>query len=392
MQTNSAGSHILIAMSDTPVPFLDLVDLHAPLKREFMAVFEQAVDGALFVGGPELPQFESEFAEYCGTTHAVGTSSGTSALRLAIKAAGFGHGDRIVTVANSFIATTESINEAAASFDLIDVDPETALMDPNRLEDWLKHRFDSGDRTMRPKAVVPVHLYGQCAEMDPINALAKKYDLMVFEDAAQAHGATYHGRPAGSLGDAASFSFYPGKNLGAFGEGGAVTTRDSKLAERVKMLRNHGQAEKYYHDIVGTNARLDGIQAAMLRIKLKHLDTWNDRRRAVAAMYDAAFEPLEWITPARVLPHNRSCYHLYVIHVADREALGAYLTEHGIGNMLHYPLPLHLQKAYAKFNYKAGDFPVAERLCRELISLPMHSQLNDEQVNRVIHVVRAFGG
>lgn len=379
-------------MSDTPVPFLDLISLHAPLKGEFEQAFSQAVDNAWFVGGPELPAFEGDFAAYCGTKHAIGVSSGTAALRLAIKAAGLGHGDRAVTVANSFIATTESINEAAASFDLVDVDADTALMDPNRLADLLKQRFDAGDKAMRPKAVVPVHLYGQCAEMDAINELAQRYELMVFEDAAQAHGSAYYDRPAGSLGLAGSFSFYPGKNLGAFGEGGAVTTDDDALAERVKMLRNHGQAEKYYHDIIGTNARLDGLQAAMLRIKLRHLDAWNRRRREVAARFDAGLADLDWVRPAKVLPHNRSSYHLYVIHVPDRDALGAHLNQRNVGNMYHYPMPLHLQKAYAKHGYREGDFPVSEKLCRELISLPMHSQLTDEHVSAVIEAVRAFGG
>jgi dTDP-4-amino-4,6-dideoxygalactose transaminase len=366
------------------VPFLNLVKQHAPLKKELLQIFSDALDSAAFIGGPNVTSFEAEFARFVGTEHSVGVANGTCALRFALLAMGIGKGDRVVTVPNTFIATTEAISQTGAEFDFVDVERETSLMDPNRLEDLLK--------TKKVTAVVPVHLYGQCADMDAIQSLAKKYGFKILEDAAQAHGATYKGRTAGTMGDAAGFSFYPGKNLGACGEAGAVTTSSREIAARIQMLREHGQAAKYYHDVEGYNGRLDAIQAGFLRVKLRHLADWNEKRRTLAKIYDEAFAGVRWLTPVKILPHNISSYHLYVIHVADRDKLQTHLKDRGIATGLHYPLPLHLQKCYEPRGWKKGAFPISEKLGSELVSLPMAAELEVEDVRYVAEAVTQFTG
>lgn len=371
------------------IPFLDLAAQHAELKEEFVRVFERALESSAFAGGPMTAAFESEYAEYTGTCFAAGVGSGTDALRFALLAMGIGPGCRVATVPNTFIATTEAISQAGAEIDFVDIDPETSLMDPNRLADFLKARFDDAPKEKRPAAIIPVHLYGQCADMDPIMELARRYELKVLEDAAQAHGAEYKGKKAGTLADAAAFSFYPGKNLGAFGEAGAVTTNDPAIDEKVRVLRDHGQKSRYRHVVEGYNGRMDGIQAGVLSVKLKYLDKWNAARRKAADFLDGEFEKVEEIRPVKILPFNITNRHLYVIQAPNRDRLAARLAEKGIATGMHYPVPLHLQECYSNLGFSEGDFPNAERAARELLSLPMFPTLSEEQIVRIVEVVKA---
>jgi len=368
----------------TEIPFLDLAAQHRALKREILEVVSEALDSAAFVGGAQVAAFEEEFARFTGSPFAVGLANGTDALRLALLALGVGPGDHVVTVPNTFIATTEAISQVGAQIEFVDVDRASALMDPGRLEDHLKR---SGPA---PKAIIPVHLYGQCADMGALMALARKRGVLVLEDAAQAHGSTQDGRTAGTFGDAAAFSFYPGKNLGACGEAGAATTADAGVAAKLRMLRDHGQEAKYQHPIEGYNARLDAMQAGILRVKLRRLREWNSARRAVAAVYDTGFTGLDWVEPVRIRRGNVSCMHLYVIHVAERDALQAHLKSRGIATGLHYPVPLHLQPAYAYLGLKRGSFPNAEWSASRLLSLPMYPELGADGARRVIDAVASF--
>jgi dTDP-4-amino-4,6-dideoxygalactose transaminase len=386
------------------IPFLDLVTPHVELEQELTDVFRRVMLTAGFVGGPVVEEFEKAFAALCNVSHCVGVSSGTDALRFAIMACGVKPGDVVLTVPNTFIATTEAITQAGALPEFIDVDEHTYNMSVEMLQQFLERQCklnNSGKlislRSGRPvTALVPVHLYGQMADMDSILDLAGQYGLHVIEDACQAHGAEYFSKKlnrwmkAGSMGRAAAFSFYPGKNLGACGEGGGVTTNDADLAGRIKSLRDHGQVKKYFHDMEGYNGRLDALQAGFLHAKLPHLAEWNARRRALAAEYNrllasdgAIILPLEpcW---------SRAVYHLYVIRTKDRDEMMNHLKNAGIGTGLHYPVPLHLQKAYESLNYSQGDFPVAESAATEIISLPMFPQLTVEQQQRIVEQVRAF--
>lgn len=372
------------------IPFLDLKTPHRELKDELLAVVSEALDNAAFVGGQNLTQFESDFAAFTGASDAVGVASGTDALLLALVAMGIGRGSKVITVPNTFIATCEAISQAGAEIAFVDVDPETCLIDPDRLEDFLKEAFAKNAEGSRPAAIIPVHLYGQCADMDAILELAGRYGLKVLEDAAQAHGASYKGRYAGSLADAAAFSFYPGKNLGACGEGGAVTTSDPTIAQKVRMLRDHGQKKKYEHEIEGYNGRLDAIQAGFLNVKLRHLAPWNAQRRAIAERYDDAFGSIAAVRPVKVSADNIPARHLYVIHTERRDALANHLNKMGIGTGLHYPIPLHLQACYESLGYRAGQFPAAEKSAAELISLPLFPGMTDEQTDYVIDGVATF--
>jgi dTDP-4-amino-4,6-dideoxygalactose transaminase len=372
------------------VPFLDLVAQHRPLRDELLQAFGEALDAAAFASGARVAAFEREFADYVGCRHVVALSNGTEALRLAMLGMGVAPGDTVLTVPNTFIATTEAISQAGARFAFVDVDPATCLMDPARLEDYLKRAFDRG-AAPRPKAILPVHLYGQCADMEAIMALAARYDLGVLEDAAQAHGAKRNGRGAGTFGTAAAFSFYPGKNLGACGEAGAVGTDDDRVAERVRMLRDHGQRQKYLHALEGCNARMDELQACALRIKLRHLDAWNDARRRWAAIYNAALAG-SGAEPVAIAAGNVSNYHLYVVHAANRDALKDRLAAAGIGSGLHYPVPLHLQECYASLGEAAGAYPNAERSAARLLSLPMYPELGEERARHVAESVLRLAG
>jgi dTDP-4-amino-4,6-dideoxygalactose transaminase len=381
------------------IPFLDLVTPHAELETELIGVFREALRTAGFIGGPMVENFEQEFAAFCETKHCVGVNSGTDALRFALRAAGVGSGHAVVTVPNTFIATTEAISQAGAIPIFIDIDEKTYNMDVVRLEEYLKscevHPGSGEVRDRRTgaiiKAIVPVHLYGQMVDMDAVLELADRYKLIVIEDACQAHGAEYFSqkqnawKKAGSMGHAAAFSFYPGKNLGACGEAGAVTTNDEKLANTVKMIRDHGQSRKYYHDIEGYNGRLDSIQAGILLVKLKHLAEWNAARVAHAARYREMFgvSTSNLVLPYE-LPSTRPVYHLYVIRVQDREGLKTALAGAGIGTAIHYPVPLHLQVAYENSGYKRGNFPVTERVASEILSLPMFPGLSNEDQARVV--------
>jgi dTDP-4-amino-4,6-dideoxygalactose transaminase len=388
------------------IPFVDLVTLHRELGAELLDVCKRVIETAGFIGGPEVEGFEREFAQYCDAKHCVGVNSGTDALRFALTAAGVQPGDIVLTVSHTFIATTEAISQAGARPDFVDIDGRTYLMDPAKLRQYLESFgvFDKATgrfihRTLgKPiTAVVPVHLYGQMADMDPILELASEYKLMVIEDACQAHGAEYFSKKqnrwlkAGSVGRAAAFSFYPGKNLGACGEGGAITTDDEGLARKAAMLRDHGQSKKYYHDVEGYNGRLDSIQAGMLRVKLKHLTKWNEQRRASARVYDELLKPM---AGSVVLPYesreSKSVYHLFVVRTPFRDELQKHLSEAGVGTGIHYPIPVHLQTAYASYGWKKGDFPVTEGVAQQILSLPMFAGLETSQQERVADVVADF--
>jgi dTDP-4-amino-4,6-dideoxygalactose transaminase len=389
------------------IPFLDLVTPHAELEAELTDVLQKTLRTAGFIGGPMVEEFETAFAKFCESEYAVGVNSGTDALRFALAACGVKAGDVVVTVPNTFIATTEAISQVGALPEFVDVDERTYNLDPARLRQYLEDRcsVDASGRLIsrrsgRPvTAVVPVHLYGQTADMDPILDLAARYNLIVIEDACQAHGAEYFSRrhnrwmKAGSMGRAAAFSFYPGKNLGACGEAGAATTSDPEIAHAMKMLRDHGQAKKYYHDMEGYNGRLDAIQAGFLQVKLGHLNKWNARRRECAAEYNRLLTAADCgIDPVFEPAYSRAVYHLYVVRSLDREGLMNQLKKAGIGTAIHYPIALHLQHAYRSLNYCGGDFPVAERAASEILSLPMFPHLTAEQQSRIVNEIRNFTG
>ncbi len=389
--------------SRSEVPFLDLVTPHLELEEELVAIFRSALKTAGFIGGPMVETFEEDFAKFCGTKHCIGVGSGTDALRFAMIAAGIAPGDIVVTVPNTFIATTEAISQAGAIPDFVDVFESTCNMKPEKLREYLETRCVEKSRKLyhrekgRPvSAVVPVHLYGQPADMDPILDLARKYDLQVIEDACQAHGAEYFSKRAntwkraGSMGVAAAFSFYPGKNLGACGEAGAVTTDDPALTARVRMLRDHGQAKKYYHDVEGWNGRLDAIQAGILQVKLKRLPEWNEKRSECAALYNKLLGNVRGVTVPTIGSNVRPAWHLYVIQTDGRDALQKHLAESGVSTGLHYPVPLHLQKSYRAMNLGTGSFPAAEAAASRILSLPMGPTLSKFQVERVSELIRRF--
>jgi dTDP-4-amino-4,6-dideoxygalactose transaminase len=388
------------------ISFLDLITPHVELEAEFTAVFQQVLRTAMFIGGPAVEQFEKEFAAFCDARFAIGVGSGTDAVRFALMAAGIREGDSVLTVPNTFIATTEAIGQVGAIPEFVDVDHRTYNMSASALRRYLETECDPdrrtglriSRRTGRPvAAVVPVHLYGQMADMDPILGIAEDHNLVVVEDACQAHGAQYFSKrentwkKAGSMGAAAAFSFYPGKNLGACGEGGAVTTNSEDVARAIKMIRDHGQAKKYYHDIEGYNGRLDALQAGLLRVKLRHLAKWNEQRRGCAAVYGQALAPFsESVTLPTEPSWSRGVYHLYVIQLSDREGLQAHLNTKKIGTGIHYPIPLHLQKAYRGLGYRAGDFPVTESAANRILSLPMYAQLRLDQQEKVAQSIGEF--
>jgi dTDP-4-amino-4,6-dideoxygalactose transaminase len=387
------------------IPFLDLVTMHRELEPELTGVFKHALDTAGFISGPVVEQFEKAFAEFCGAKFCVGVNSGTDALRFALSAGGVRPGDVVITVPHTFIATTEAISQAGAEPRFVDIDEHTYNMDPARVRAYVENSctFDGRlevlieNKTGKPvTAIVPVHLYGQMADMDALLEIAAKYNLIVIEDACQAHGAQYFSKKenrwqtAGSIGKAAAFSFYPGKNLGACGEAGAITTNDEELAKKVRMLRDHGQSRKYYHDMEGYNGRLDSIQAGILAVKLRYLAEWNRKRQEAARRYDELLSSVDGVIKPYCPDWARAIYHLYVIRVRDREALQKRLAEANIGTGIHYPVPLHLQKAYAGLGYSKGDFPVTERIVSEIVSLPMFPSLGAEQQSQVVDEVSCF--
>jgi dTDP-4-amino-4,6-dideoxygalactose transaminase len=367
------------------VPFIDLRAQFKQIEEEVLRMVKTAMENGAFVGGPQVSSFEEEFAGFCNSRFCVGVSSGTDALRFALLAAGVGPGDGVVTVPNTFIATTEAVSQVGARPLFVDVLPDTYNMDPDRLASCLRSHS-----APRPRAVIPVHLYGQPAPMDPIMEIARAWDLIVIEDACQAHGAVYRGRKAGAMGLAGCFSFYPGKNLGAFGEAGAVVTNDEAVAGKIRMIRDHGQARKYHHEVEGYNGRLDAIQAGVLRIKLKRLEAWNEARRTHAERYDTLLSGTPGVTTPFRSEETLPVFHLYVILAENRDELQAYLAERNVGTGLHYPLPLHLQKAYARLGYPEGAFPVTENLAGRLLSLPMYPELTEDQIEYVADCVKEF--
>lgn len=360
------------------VPFVDLSAQYAQIESDVEHALKRVLQQTSFILGEEVSLFEEEFAAYCGVDCAVGVDSGTSALELLLRAYGIGPGDEVITVANTFIATTLAISYVGARPVLVDADPQTYTIDVTAIESAI---------TPRTCAVIPVHLYGQPANMDAITAIAERHNLVVIEDACQAHGAWYKGRRVGSLGHAAAFSFYPGKNLGAYGDGGLIVTNDSHIANSIRALRNYGSVQKYHHPVLGYNRRLDTLQAAVLRIKLRHLDTWNAARRSHAEQYNARLCKRELSLPT-IAEHATSVYHLYVIRVPDmRGALQSSLQTRGIATGIHYPVPIHLQPAYEHLGYAAGDFPVTEFFAEQILSLPMYAELSPEQLDCVITAV-----
>jgi dTDP-4-amino-4,6-dideoxygalactose transaminase len=361
------------------VPFLDLSTHHAPLRGEFRAAIEEVIESGAFAGGPFVARFEENFAAYCNCRHALGVGSGTEALWLALLALGVGPGDEVVTVPSTFMATAEAITYCGAKLVFVDIDERTYTMDPAGLEEAI---------TIQTKAIIPVHLFGQPADMDPILEIARTHGLFVIEDAAQAHGAEYKGRRVGSLGDAGCFSFYPGKNLGALGEAGAVVTNNDELQEKIRILRDHGQIRKYHHTMIGWNCRMDGIQAAVLGIKLRHLEKGNELRRSHAAQYDRAFEPLEEVVTPYEDPYVRHVYHIYAVRVRERDEVIRRLAKTGIACGIHYPVPIHLQEAYQNLGYEEGAFPIAEQAAKEFVSLPMFPELTPAQIELVVEGVK----
>ena len=363
------------------VPFLDLKIQYKGIKDEVHAAINEVIENTAFAGGPFVAKFEQEFAKFCNSKHAIGVGNGTDALWLSLIALGIGQGDEVITVPNTFIATTEAISLAGAIPVFVDVEDKTNNMNPALIEAAI---------TKKTKAIIPVHLFGQTADMDPILAVAKKHGLYVVEDACQAHGAEYKGKKAGSMGSTGCFSFYPGKNLGAYGEGGAIVTNDDELAAKMRMFRDHGQAKKYYHAIIGWNARLDGIQGAVLSVKLKYLSAWNDARRKHAKDYTTGLSAVKDIIVPLEADYARHVYHIYAIRVKDRDKLMAYLTEKGISCGIHYPVPVHLQDAYSFLKKGEGSYPMAEKCASQYLSLPMFAELTDEQVAYVIEKIKEF--
>ncbi|MGC1404825.1 MAG: DegT/DnrJ/EryC1/StrS family aminotransferase [Thermodesulfobacteriota bacterium] len=394
------------------IPFLDLKTQYESIKEEIQSALRQVIENTAFAGGPFVAKFEKSFADFCQCQYAIGVGSGTEALWMALLALGVGPGDEVITVPNTFIATAEAISFTGATPVFVDVDERTCTMDPNRLEDYLKKHQAKGKRKKekgetaprsssiapgspmayeqramssgsRVKAVIPVHLYGQPADMDPILEVAQKYGLFVVEDSCQAHGAEYKGRRAGSIGDAGCFSFYPGKNLGAYGEAGAVVTDNGELADKLRMFRDHGQSQRYYHDLVGWNGRMDGFQGAVLGVKINYLEEWNKKRRENAKRYNKYLSRLDGIILPQEADYARHIYHIYPIRVKNRDRVMEALMEKGINCGIHYPLPVHLQKAYEFLGHKQGDFPVAEKIASELLSLPMFPELTEKQIEYV---------
>jgi dTDP-4-amino-4,6-dideoxygalactose transaminase len=366
-------------MTSVEVPFLDLRVQHEPLMSELVETFRQVTEASAFAGGPYVARFEQEFAEFCQTRFALGVGSGTDALWLSLLALGVGPGDEVITVPNSFMATAEAISLCGARPVFVDIDESTYTMEPAQLEAAI---------TLRTQAIIPVHLFGQMADMDAILAIARRHGTPVVEDACQAHGAEYKGRKAGSLGVVGCFSFYPGKNLGAFGEAGGVTTDEAELRSRIQMLRDHGQAAKHLHSAIGWNARMDGIQAAVLSLKLRRLAAANEARRAHAALYDKLLAGETRVTRPVVAPENVHVYHIYAVRVPDRDAVLQRMAARGVHCSIHYPVPIHLQKAYSFLGLTAGAFPVAERCAQELLSLPMYPELRKEQIEFVVDTLK----
>jgi dTDP-4-amino-4,6-dideoxygalactose transaminase len=363
------------------VPFVDLVAQYESIAEEIDRAFHEVTASAQYILGTRVERFEQEFAEFVGAEHAVGVGSGLDALRLGLLALEVGPGDEVIVPANTYIATALAVSEVGATVVLVDCDPESYSIDPSLV---------TAAMTGRTRALLPVHFAGQAAEMKPLLELARTKGLMVVEDAAQAHGSLYEGRPCGSLGDVACFSFYPGKNLGAYGDGGMVTTSDAQIVERTRLLRNYGERAKYEHVVKGVNSRLDGLQAAFLTAKLQHLPSWNEARRRHADAYILELEGVGDLTFQKRSESSTHAYHLFIVETAERDALRTFLTERGVQTGIHYPIPIHLQEAYRDLGLGSGSFPHAERLAQRALSLPMYPELNEEQIDLVSDAIREF--
>ncbi len=369
------------------VPFIDLKRQHRKIEKEILSAAKKVYERGRFILGEEVLAFEKEFARYCGVRYGVGVGSGTDALFLALRAAGVGEGDGVVTVANSFIATALAISFAGATPLFVDIDPGSYTMDPDQLELFLKQEKAKGGRKI--KAILPVHLYGHPAEMDSIMEIANRYGLIVIEDACQAHGAKYGGKRAGSFGALGCFSFYPTKNLGGYGDGGIVVTDHKKYADRLRLLRSYGEKRRYHHVLKGGNSRLDELQAAVLRVKLRYLDRWNEERRRNAGIYTEMLAPSGVVCPIE----NRAAkhvYHLYVIRTRKRDALQAFLKKRGVETLIHYPRPIHLQKAYGELEYRKGDLPLTKQSAQKILSLPFFPGITPSEMKEVAEAVQRF--
>jgi dTDP-4-amino-4,6-dideoxygalactose transaminase len=373
-------SNSVKGLETSAIPFVDVKTQDAPLRDEIMSSLREVVESANFVLGPHVDEFEAAFAQATGTKHCVGVNSGTSALHLALIAAGVGVGHEVITVPMTFAATLWAIRYVNARPVFVDIDPRTYTMDVDQIEARI---------TSRTKAIIPVHLYGQPAELDLLREIADRYGVALIEDAAQAHGATYHGKPVGSFGECGCFSFYPGKNLGAYGEAGAIVTNNDRMAQRMRSLRDHAQSERYHHQELGFNYRMDAFQGAILGIKLPHLEEWIEHRCRIATSYRFLLESLPLVVP-QVAPDRRHVWHLFVLLHPERFRIRQFLEERGIQTGMHYPIPLHLQKAFSDLGYCLGDFPVAERVARECFSLPISPGLTHEQQSRIVDAVLDF--
>lgn len=363
------------------VPFLDLKAQYESIRDEIAVAMQQVLDTTAFAGGPFVEKFEKDLASFCNCEFAIGVGSGTTALWLVLLGLGIGHGDEVITVPNTFIATAEAISFSGAKPVFVDIDEQTYTIDPERIKDVI---------TSRTKAIIPVHLYGQMADMDRILQIAQAHDLFVVEDACQAHGAEYKGHKAGSMSDAGCFSFYPGKNLGAYGEAGAIVTNNAELAEKMRMFRDHGQARKYHHSMIGWNARMDGLQGAVLSVKLKHLPAWNEARRRNAELYDELLSDVKNVITPEEADYAKHIYHIYAIRTQNRDAFMNTLAEKNIHCGIHYPIPIHLQQAYQLLGNGTGSFPTAEKFAKELVSLPMFPELSEEQIQFSTNEIKQF--
>ena len=363
------------------VKYLDLKKQYESIKPEIDMAIRQVIDETAFSYGKYAKEFEKNFAAYLNTSHLLGTSSGTSALHLALLGMDVNRDDEIITVPNTFISTAEAISHSGAKPVFVDVDPMTYLMDPAKLEDAI---------TPKTKVIIPVHLYGQPTDMDEIIKIAKKHNIYVLEDACQAHGAEYKGKKAGNIGDAGAFSFYPGKNLGAYGEGGACATNNSKIAKVIELYRSHGEIRRYYHDVIGYNYRLDGLQGAILNVKLNHIDSWNEKRRKIANLYNEMLKEVGDIVTPYETADRKGVYHIYGIRTGHRDTLREYLTNNDVQSAIHYPVPIHLQKAYSYLEYKKNDFPIAENQMETELSLPIYAEMSNEDIEIVVNKIKDF--
>ncbi len=383
------------------IPFMDLKRQYEMIRDEIDEAIRRTIDSCAFVAGEKVKEFENNFASYCTAKYAIGISSGTSAIYAALKALDIGKHDAVITTPFTFIATAEAISFAGATPIFVDIKEDSYTLDPDKIKEYIEKKCEwvekkgilrDQERKLNVRAIIPVHLYGQPADMDSVIAIAKKYNLAVIEDAAQAHGALYKEKKVGSIGDLSAFSFYPSKNLGAYGQGGMVLTNSGDLADKVRMIIDHGQKERYYHEFEGWNFKMDGFQAAILNVKLNYLDDWNEDRRQNAQYYNELLNGLEKIVTPREMPYARHIYHLYVIRVPNRNDFQAFLKEKGVGTSIHYPIPLHLQKAYKYLGHKEGDFPVSEKCANEIVSLPMFPELTRQEIEYTCTVIREWVG